>query len=201
MTKESNFWIVSLKVILMSVFATIISFMFSCLIAAVSPPQWYNGDAVGISLFTQLVGTAVEFIFIYGTLWECGHNDRLQINLGLKDYSKYRGVLIGLVAAVPYYLMAIAMMLMSFDVIYDITGLMRVLSAQFWGLYQLLLPVATSSTAGVGPTFAQSVATPAQAICAVFVPTIIPLISYIPYTLGRKDISLGERLILVNKKK
>ncbi len=201
MTKESNFWLVSLKVILMSVFATVISFMFSCLIAAVVPPQWYNGDAVGVSLLTQLVGTLVEFVFIYGTLWECGHNDRLQINLGLRNYSKYRGVLIGLVAAIPYYLMAIAMMLMSFDVIYDITGLMRVLSAQFWGLYQLLLPVATSSAPGVGPTFAQSVATPAQAITAVFVPTIIPLISYIPYTLGRKDISLGERLILVNKKK
>ncbi len=201
MTKESNFWIVSLKVILMSVFATVISFMFSCLIAAVVPPQWYNGNAVGVSLLTQLVGTAVEFVFIYGTLWECGHNDRLQINLGLKSYSKYRGMLIGLVAAIPYYLMAIAMMLMTFDVIYDITGLMRVLSAQFWGLYQLLLPVATSSTAGVGPTFAQSLATPAQAICAVLVPTIIPLISHIPYTLGKKDISLGERLILVNKKK
>ena len=201
MTKESNFWIVSLKVILMSFFATIISFMFSCLIAAVAPPQWYDGNTIGVALLTQLMGIAVEFVFIYGTLWECGHNDRLQINLGLKDYSKYRGALIGLVAAVPYYLMAIAMMLMSFDVIYDITGLMRVLSAQFWGLYQILLPVATSSTAGVGPTFAQSVATPAQAICAVFVPTLIPIISYIPYTLGRRDISLGERLILVNKKK
>lgn len=201
MTKESNFWIVSLKVILMSVFATIISFMFSCLIAAVVPPQWFNGDAVGVSLFTQVVGLLVEFIFIYGTLWECGHNDRLQINLGLRDYSKYRGVVIGLVSAAPYYLMAIAMMLMTFDVIPDITGLMRVLSAQFWGLYQLLFPVATSSTAGVGPTFAQSIATPAQAITAVFVPTLIPIIAHIPYTLGRKDISLGERLILVNKKK
>lgn len=201
MTKESNFWIVSLKVLLMSFFATIISFMFNCLIAAVVPPQWFNGDAVGVSLLIQFIGIVVEFIFIYGTLWDCGHNDRLQINLGLKDYSKYRGVLIGLVAAVPYYLMAIAMMLMTFDVIPDITGLMRVLSAQFWGLYQLLFPVVTSSTAGVGPTFAQSVATPAQAICATFVPTIIPLISYIPYTLGRKDISIGERLILVNKKK
>ena len=140
MTKESNFWIVSLKVILMSVFATIISFMFSCLIAAVVPPQWYNGDAVGVSLLTQLVGTAVEFVFIYGTLWECGHNDRLQINLGLKDYSKYRGVLIGLVAAIPYYLMALAMMLMSFDVIYDITGCSLLSSGDFTRSCFLLQP-------------------------------------------------------------
>jgi len=78
---------------------------------------------------------------------------------------------------------------------------MRVLSSQFWGIYTFLLPVITTSNETADPSFAQSAATPAQAIAAVFVPTIIPLLSYVPYLLGRKGIAIGERLVYSFKKK
>jgi len=201
MNKSNNIWVVSLKVIMMSFFATVVSFMLNCLIAVVAAKNFFASDAVGTRVLMQVVGIIVEFIFIYGTIWDCGHNDQLYVNLGQKNYSVYRGVLIGFISAIPYYLMAIAMMLMSFDLIPDITGLMRVLSSQFWGIYTFLLPVITTSNETADPSFAQSAATPAQAIAAVFVPTIIPLLSYVPYLLGRKGIAIGERLVYSFKKK
>ena len=201
MGKSNNIWIVSLKVIMMSFFATIVSFMLNCLIAVVAADNFFASDAVGTRIAMQAVGLFVEFIFKYGVIWECGHTDQSYVNLKQKNYSVYRGVLIGLIGAVPYYLMAIAMMLMSFDLITDITGLLRAFSSQFWGIYTFLLPVATTTNETSDPGIAQSIATPAQAIAAVFVPTIIPVISQIPYILGRKGISIGERLVFSYKKK
>jgi len=199
--KKSNIWLVSLKTAMMSGFATIIAFMLNCLIVTIASQNFFASDAVGTRIVMQIVGILVELIFIYGVLWDIGHNDKMLINLGQKNFSKYRGLLIGLISAIPYYLMAIAMMLMTFDLIPDITGLMRVLSSQFWGIYTFLFPVATSAGAVENPGFAQSIATPAQAICACFVPTIIPLLAHLPYTMGRKGIAVGERLMYSMKKK
>lgn len=201
MEKSNNLWIVSLRVLLMSAFATIVSFMLSCLVVAVAAENFYPGDGVGTRILIQFIGLLVQLIFTYGVLWECGHNDKQKINLNIGKYSIYRGLLIGLIAAIPYYLMAIAMMLMTFDVIPDITGLLRVCSAQFWGIYTFLFPVATSYNEVANPGFAQSIATPVQAICAVFVPTLIPIISQLPYYMGRKGIVIGEKLVFVNNKK
>lgn len=199
--KSNNLWIVSLKVMMMSAFCSIISFMLNCLVVAVASNNFAAGDAVWTRIIIQLMGLVVQFIFIYGTLWDCGETDRQKINLRLGKYSEYRGALIGLIAAIPYYFMAIAMMLMTFKYLPDITGLLRVCSSQFWGIYTFLLPVATGSNPGTGPVFAQSVATPVQAFCACFVPTIIPILSIIPYRMGRKGIIFGEKLIFVNRKK
>lgn len=199
--KNNNFWIVSLKVMLMSVFASIISFMFNCLIVIVANNAFFAGDAVVTRIIMQIVGLLVQLIFTYGVLWECGYADQQRIRLREGEYSPYRGVLIGFIAAIPYYLMAIAMMLMSFDVIPDITGLLRSCSSQFWGIYTFLLPVLTSTNEAADPSFAESAATPIQAIAAVFVPTIIPIISQFPYVMGRRGFSFGEKLLHKSNKK
>ena len=201
MNKSNNIWIVSLKVILMSVFATICSFMLNCFIVAIASENFGSGDAVFTRCLIQFVGLIVHFVFIYGTIWDCADRDREQINLKIKEHSMYKGMLIGLISAIPYYAMAIAMMLMSFKLIPDITGLLRVCSSQFWGVYTFLLPVATGvNPSPEGPVFAESVATPVQAICACFVPTVIPLLAHIPYLLGRKGIIIGEKLVFAKKK-
>ena len=200
--KSNNLWIVSAKVFMMSFFCSIVSFMLNCLIVAIASENFFKGDAVGTRVLIQCVGIIVQFIFVYGTLWDCGETDKQKINLGIGKYSKYRGMLIGLISAIPYYLCAVAMMLMTFDLIPDITGLLRVCSSQFWGIYTFLLPVATSFNEAVDPGFAQSSATPVQAIAACFVPTLIPLISHFPYIMGRKGIVFGEKLVFkINKKK
>lgn len=199
--KSNNLWIVSAKVFMMSAFCSIVSFMLNCLIVAIASENFFKGDAVGTRVIIQCVGIIVQFIFVYGTLWDCGETDQQRINLGVGKYSMYRGMLIGLISAIPYYLCAIAMMLMTFKLLPDITGLLRVCSSQFWGIYTFLLPVATSFNEAVDPGFAQSSATPLQAIAACFVPTLIPLICYFPYMMGRKRIVVGEKLVFVNKKK
>ena len=119
--KKSNIWLASLRVMMMSAFATIISFMLNCLIVTVASQNFFASDAVGTRIIMQVVGLITEMIFIYGTLWDIGYNDTMLINLGQKKFSKHRGYLIGLISAIPYYLMAIAMMLMTFDVLPDIT--------------------------------------------------------------------------------
>lgn len=201
MNRTNNIWLVSLKVVLMSVFATICSFMLNCFVVAIASERFSAGDAVVTRCIIQFVGLVVQFVFMYGTIWDCADKDREQINLKIKNHPIYRGILIGLISAIPYYAMAIAMMLMTFNLIPDITGLLRVCSSQFWGIYTFLLPVATGvNPSPNGPVFAESIATPIQAISACFVPTIIPLLAHIPYMFGRKGIIIGERLVFVKKK-
>lgn len=200
--KSNNLWVVSLKTMMMSLFASIISFMLTCLIVVVSSNFFFGSEAVGVRIFMQVVGLGVQLIFTYGVIWECGNTDAHKIRLGEGKYSEYRGFLIGLIASIPFFLMSVAMTLMSFDIIPDITGLMRVLSAQFWGIYTFLLPVSTTHVEqGTSGHIAQSVATPVQAICAAFVPVIIPLISQFPYKMGRIGYSFGEKILMTNKKK
>ncbi len=198
--RNNNFWVNSLKTMMMSGFASIISFMLNCLIVMLAANTFFGSDAVVTRVFMQLVGLFVELIFIYGVLWECGYTDKQRSNLGEGRYSKCRGLLMGFVAAIPYYLMAIAMMLMTFDVIPDITGLLRACSSQFWGIYTFLLPVKTTHIELDTQGIAQSIATPAQAISAVFVPTLIPVLAHFSYTMGRKGFSFGERLFLKGTK-
>ena len=201
--RNNNLWAISLKTMMMSAFASIISFMLNCLIVIMASNAFsVNGDAVAVRIFMQFVGLGVQLIFIYGVIWECANQDQHLVRVGEKHYSKYRGFLIGLIAAIPYYLMAIAMMLMSFDVIPDITGLLRACSSQFWGIYTFLLPVETTYIEqGTSGHIAESIATPAQAIAAVFVPTIIPLLAQFPYAMGRSGFSFGEKLVLKGNKK
>ncbi len=194
--RNNNFWVNSLKTMMMSGFASIVSFMLNCLIVVVAANAFFASDAVGTRIFMQVVGIINQLIFTYGVLWECGYTDKQKISLREGNYTSYRGLLMGLVAAIPYYLMSIAMMLMTFDLIPDITGLLRACSSQFWGIYTFLLPVQTTIIETGDASIAQSVATPAQAIAAVFVPTFIPLISHFPYTMGRKGITFGQRLVL-----
>lgn len=199
--RNNNFWVNSLKTMMMSGFASIISFMLNCLIVIVAANTFFGSDAVVTRVFMQVVGIFVQLIFTYGVLWECGYTDKQRMNLKEGSYPKLRGLLMGFVAAIPYYLMAIAMMLMSFDVIPDITGLLRACSSQFWGIYTFLLPVKTTHIEVETQGIAQSVATPIQAISAVFVPTLIPLISQFPYAMGRKGVTFGDKLILKGGKK
>lgn len=199
--KSNNLWLVSAKVFMMSVFCSIISFMLNCLIVALASEAFFKGDAVGTRILIQCIDIIVQFMFVYGVLWECGETDAQKINLGIGKYSMYRGMLIGLISAIPYYLCAIAMMLMTFDLIPDITGLLRVCSSQFWGFYTFLLPVATSTNDALDPGFAQSTATPLQAAVACIVPTLIPIICYFPYMMGRKRIIIGEKIVFKNARK
>ncbi len=200
--KNNKLLPVSLKVMMMSLFASLISFMLTCLIVVVSSNLFFGSDAPGVRIFMQLVGLGVQLIFIYGVIWECGNTDAHKVRLGEGKYSEYRGFLIGLIASIPFFIMSISMTLMTFDILPDITGLMRVCSAQFWGIYTFLLPVAsTHIEQGESGHIAQSVATPAQAICAAFVPVIIPLISQFPYKMGRIGFSFGEKILLKDKKK
>lgn len=196
---NNNIWLVGLKVALMSVFATVVSFMLNCVIVVVASEKFNMGDAVATRLLIQFIGIVVQFMFTYGTIWDFGSDDQQRINLGEKTYSRYRGLVAGFIGAIPYYLMTIAMALMSFDLIPDITGLLRTCCSQFWGFYTFLLPVATSVNEAIDPGFAQSVATPVQAISAIIVPTLIPLLCILPYHLGKKGFHIGEKLYLAKK--
>lgn len=198
--RNNNFWVNALKAMMMSGFASIISFMLNCLIVVVASNMFFGSDAVGTRIFMQVVGIFVQLIFIYGVMWECGYTDKQRVNLNEGSYSKYRGLLMGFVAAIPFYLMAIAMMLMTFDVIPDITGLLRACSSQFWGIYTFLLPVKTTHIEVGNAGIAESIATPVQAISAIFVPTIIPILAHFSYTMGRKGFSFGERMFFKRHK-
>ncbi len=202
MTKKTNFWLAAAKVFMMSVFASIVSFMLNCLVVIMANKAFFDGEAVSVRILMQVMELVVELIFIYGVLWEIGHHDQRLCDLGQASYSPLRGMRIGLAAAIPYYLLAVVMLLMVLDVLPDITGLLRAAAAQFWGIYTFLLPVEIGGDGqAVGVAFAKCIATPLQASLAVLVPTIIPLLAHLPYFLGRRGIAIGERLLFTSKKK
>ncbi|MBQ9937207.1 MAG: hypothetical protein IJO86_02640 [Oscillospiraceae bacterium] len=202
MNNKKSIWFISAKAMLMSFFSSIISFMLNCLIVVIATDKFFAGDAVGTRIIMQVVGLFCQLIFFYGLLWDTGHNDAQLNRLGQAKYPIWRGLIIGLIAAIPYYIMSVLMMLMTFDLIPDITGLLRALSSQFWGLYTFLLPVATGGAAEIGKIeIATSTAQPWQAILAVFVPTLMVPIAQLPYYLGRIGFELESKIFFKSNKK
>lgn len=148
----------------------------------------------------HLVGVVISQIcclimlaaFIYNELWKIGNKDFEAFRIHGKSINKFKGFLIGVVAIVPSFL------LLSF----------LILTKNYaWGNYPVAIFTFANSyvfeiiLAITGKATHWSDINIWQALAFYSLLFIVPLFSYVSYTIGVKDISISEKLVYKNSNK
>ncbi len=147
------------------------------------------GDIVALIL------QGVLFIsFVYTDLWRQGDRDANAVSFGRMSYDKWRGLKVGLLAAAPSILTFVVL------VAEKLFGFFPYYAAWYCIFHLCFYPIVAWSfgapinvtTAGIGWS----------GIAGAGIPVLIlPIVATVAYTLGYKQIAVGERLVYKNKKK
>ncbi|MBQ6830597.1 MAG: hypothetical protein IJO59_05720 [Clostridia bacterium] len=150
--------------------------------------------ALAAANVTALILQAMLFVIIlYGPMWKYGNHDINAVKYGRRAEDKWRGLKIGLIAAVPSilaYVVLVADKLFGFWK--SCAAFYRLANV---GLYPLVVwafgPDVAASTAGV---------TWGGMVLAAVPILVMPTVATIAYRIGYADVLLMERLVYVHKK-
>ena len=151
-----------------------------------------QGPALAMTILSQLCCLFIVIAFIYNELWKVGNKDFEAIRLHGHVVNKFKGLYIGLIAIAP------AFIFLTFSLITK-TSLMAnspIAIFTFSNAYAFETIFAITNGA-----MTWSEVTFLQAVGYYGVLTVVPLIAYVSYIIGVKDISLGEKFIYKNSKK
>lgn len=146
---------------------------------------------VACDTITQILGAVILFGFISNTLKKLGDSDRNLVLTGNMTEDKLRGLKIGIIANAPIYLSYAIFLLAKANILSgNWYALFRFLNFPQFIIINSLYGQATSSAVGIPWS---NVALGALTFI------VLPLFSYIAYTLGYKRISIGEKIIYKKK--
>ena len=136
----------------------------------------------------QVILLLIFIISIYIPFWECGFRDRNYIRGGKLKKDLFRGTKVGFLIAIPYFVSALLMVLLKFNLVKWVSYIFVFFNSCFYYIIDIMI-------AKPDPFL-----TPWWAI-AVFIvmPVIIPLVSSLGYILGLHEISLKEKILYTNK--
>ncbi len=135
---------------------------------------------------STVISVALLTAFIYSKLWELGTRDSNAVHFGRKKKNTFRGLKIGLLGMLPFFLI-----LILFFIFDGLTGgFYAIINANFYAINRAIT--------GVGAFGDVSVARRLSLILPLL---FAPLIGQLAYFLGCKNISIDEKLIYKNKKK
>ena len=140
---------------------------------------------------TQISGFIILFGFINASLSKLGDADRNLVLTGNKAEDKLRGLKIGLIANLPIYLSYIIFLIAK-------TG---AISGNWYAVFRFLnFPQFTLINALYGQTTSTAAAISWSSVAlGTLTFVVIPLLSYISYTLGYKRINISEKIIYKKK--
>ncbi len=149
--KENSYDIVKLYINQFGI--TIFSLMLYFSASIVSDVDW----TLTLYLLVSMFSTLFLYTLVYFAAWEFGAKDRIRIDAGRMTYNRYKGLYLGLFAAVPNFVLAILSILGKgiyllsgigfFDVLFAIPNvLLRFSSAMYMGILKYLFnPVSAVS--------------------------------------------------------
>ncbi len=136
---------------------------------------------------TQILGAVILFGFINNSLKKLGDSDRNLVLTGNIAEDKFRGLKIGLIANAPIYLSYIIFLLAKAGIVSpNWYALFRFLNFPQFVIINSLYGQATSSAVGIEWS---------NVVLGALTFIVLPLFSYITYTLGYKRINIGEKII------
>ena len=136
--------------------------------------------------FVQIMNLMLLISFVYSDFWSIGNKER-----NSPDFDKYKGIKCGLLAVSPSVLFLIVSVIVGlFTNVKIPVALINFVNSYFYFFFYLV-----NSQGGFFD---------ASSILKVFVmllvQLIIPLIAQVGFTLGKKDILLGEKFVYKKKK-
>lgn len=155
--------------------------------------EFTPGASLALDIVSQAFMLVLFMAMVYTKLWERGDKDSNKVQFKHMREDKLRGIKIGLMAAVPSFILYILFILSRF----------RIIAPEYFFIYRLLnvsfMPVITRM-AGSGVINSTDVSLPA--VFGIFLTLVVlPLTCYAAYLLGYKNISLSEKIIYADPNK
>ena len=148
----------------------------------------------GLSIFVSLFSICFYLVLIYYVIWEIGAKDKIRIDGGRAEPCKYKGLVMGLFANIPNFVLGIFTVL--FMVIYLITGnevvfslffvfnlIIRIHASMYMGIITALVP----SRAPAGSSDIDQIEFLIEAILFTVIPLVSVAVTHLAYQLGSKD--------------
>ena len=184
-----------------------------CVIIVFSMSSVMNWGVGGI-LLTELICILITGITLYAQSWGFDDKDANYIQFGRIVYDPYKPLKYGLIAIAPGLVSDILLIISKISGSFDLLWVYRLMNAPVWPLINLIHPYglhfheATEETVVMAGTqyeevIAAAEATPAcgwgKMILMMLLPLLYILFMWIGYELGRSRLSIGNKLVYVDK--
>ncbi len=151
-----------------------------------------KGAEIGFSIASQFCCAVILVSFIYNELWKRGNKDFEAFRLHNKPVKKIKGFLIGLVAVIPSFI------LLTFFVVTQNSISAKIPIAYYTFVNSYVFEIIHAVT---GKVMYWADVKIWQVFVYYALLLVIPVISFISYFIGFKDISISEKLIYKNNSK
>lgn len=149
-----------------------------------------TGDAIILSV-AQLFALGILASFVYPTIWDLGNGDCNMVKFEHKKEDKLKGLKIGIIAAIPSAVFYLTIAVGKSTYSKNLTpALYKLVNSAFYPAIEFIVKDAkTFSDLGIGQ------------ILLLAIPVFaVPVTAHIAYTLGYKNISIGENLTYKKQK-
>ena len=169
---------------------TTIVTIFLCLLMNVS--FGVLATAIGnLGLLNQIFNIALSGVMVFGILCDSGNKDANLQSFGKIKISYKRGFLAGLFSLIPFYVIALPVLIMkvfSVELFSSYLKVARLLSSPFTVIYQnIFINTEIENVSYL------------QILLLFVIPLILVLICGVSYVLGTKKFTFGEKIIYKNK--
>ncbi len=169
---------------------------------------------IGGMLLTELICLLLTGITLYAQSWGFGDKDANYLQFGRMERDPYKPLRYGLVAVAPSIISDLILIFSKITGLFDLLWLYRLMNAPLWPLINIIHPYglyfheATEETTVMAGTQYEEVIAAAEAtpgcgwgkmILMMLLPLLYILFMWIGYELGRRRISIGNKLVYVDK--
>lgn len=149
--------------------------------------EFTTGGKIAVYAVIQLLSLAIVLSFIHPKMWQMGCRDSNLIRFKHKEPDSLRGLKIGLLSAIPTFIVNVALLIFAKKLT---IGMYALLNAN---VYSLIIGIG-GLTGNIEDLAVW------QILLMLLCHIVVPLAAYVSYLLGYKDISLFEKAVYKKKK-
>lgn len=154
--------------------------------------QLSKGANNGFYIVTQIMCAIMVLVFTYPNLWDRGTRDNNLVTFGHAKEDKLKGLKVGVIAAAPSILFSLFLIITKSNIMAKFpVGLLKIIYSSCYGINYAIF----------GSTLKLGDLSYLQLFLSLLLNFCLPIIAYVSYLLGYKNISIGEKLVYKKEKK
>ncbi len=167
-------------------------------ISKIKQKEMSSGFNVLTVILAEGFALAILIAFVYPTLWDRGNKDLNFVKIGKASEDKLKGLKIGLVAAVPSFVMYAILIIGKFSFLKNMaSSVYYLMNVIFFPIYKLIFEGTGGNAMSVNVTNSDL---GLWQLVLIFVTLfVMPAIAFAGYYLGYKDVAVSEKLLYKKK--
>lgn len=137
---------------------------------------------------SQIVLIIIFTVSIYIPFWDFGFKDKYYAQSGKKGKDIFRGMKVGFLISIPYFISTVFVVLMKFGIAKWGSYVFAIANSYFYYFIDAMIQKPDPMATGWG-----------NIILFIIMPLFIPLVSGLAYILGIHEISLKEKIVYTQK--